>query len=162
MAARLTTGLVFPLRRLPPEILLPGLSPSHEAKCFSDFQRFISPGNMPLDDVDPRQAVQMYDIRVGVPFRSLVYWEIGTVTGANRSGAVMESHALWQAKLPLLGAVELPVFPLWPGFALIARAARELSAAEIPVTVWLNTSSLPTTIGWRSQGRSTFSLSNRS
>lgn len=28
-------GLVLPLRRLPPETLLPGLSPSHEANCFS-------------------------------------------------------------------------------------------------------------------------------
>src|SRR3972149_3524696 len=41
-AARFAQGFVRPLSRLPPEILLPGHSPSQDAKCFSDGQRVMS------------------------------------------------------------------------------------------------------------------------
>src|SRR5450631_1023345 len=41
-AARLATGLLLPLNRLPPEILLPGHNPNQEVNCFSERQRPIS------------------------------------------------------------------------------------------------------------------------
>ena len=63
-AGRLAEALVLPLRRLPPETLVPGLSGSHEAKCFSLGQALMS---VPVSDSTVRTVLSLIPL---IPVRS--------------------------------------------------------------------------------------------